>query len=538
MKKKLILLILVSGFLGLTFGQSIFYPHGAKYTSDKDEWFIDAATLNNNELVLLGANINDAQKLQELILQKINLGGEVSLERKLPLSPDSIYRFCNIFHRNGQLEVFGFAGKLREIINSRQYHNVLCRYVFDMGLNFLYKETIVIPIGIDYTIMYARFKINKEGNIYGGSQLFMEPSQVPINPLGNFYFVLNRDNLINSYSLDSSQRPFFSDLVGFEIHQISPVKYIGAQGVREREGLFLHHNYNRYSANLERTAQFEVFPDLFSSYYSLAGPYFNLLHLPDTESFILAGTGGLFDSASPFLNTFFVSQSKIDSTVEFVPNLKVIRTSKVCYFAQRGLKNNMSNTQVPAYFQCIDRNTEGEYVFGGMLNHRMDEYTLSNDLVADTLCFAVINENLTLKLQKTFFNNEQITLHKIMYLPDGSIMAIGFARDYIKNPSNITRDYFALKLNSNGDPVTGFSSYNLPEKKVSIYPNPALTSVNITCEFIPKEYLLLNSLGKVIKKDKPSYNSFSIDLSTLESGTYFLQIFNQNGSSTISKLVH
>jgi hypothetical protein len=125
-----------------------------------------------------------------------------------------------------------------------------------------------------------------------------------------------------------------------------------------------------------------------------------------------------------------------------------------------------------------------------------------------------------------------------MYMPDGNMMAIGFTRDYVKNPSNITRNYFALKLNSNGDPVTGLAGYNIPGEKVSIYPNPALTSVNITCEFIPKEYLLLNSLGQVIKKDKPSQNAFSIDLSMLESGSYFLQIFNQEGAFTVSKLVH
>ena len=535
MKRKLSLLVFAFCIFGMLKGQTVFYPSSQAYTSDKDEWYIDAVALNNKELVLLGANITEGQKLQELVLQKINLAGVVSLERKLPLSADSVYRFCNLFYRNGQLEVFGYAGKLRADINSRQYHNVLNRYVFDVALNFLYKETIPLPITIDYTIVQARLKINKEGNVYGGMQLYMEPSQVPLNPYGNFYFVLDSSHNLKHYLIDSIQYEI-NDLLGAEIQQISYSNYFNIKGVNYRDAFKSYFFTEKFDLSFGRIPQFLLLPDLLK--YSLAGPYGNLLNSEDTSTFFMAGTGAKFDPAQPFYHTFFLSQFKVDSMLIPGTKINVLRTRKVLYFAQRMLSNSMSNTQVPAYFQCIDRNTQGEYVFGGMVNHRMDERTMANDLVADTLCFAVVNADLTLKLQTNFFNNEQITLHKVMYMPDGNMMAIGFTRDYVKNPSNITRNYFALKLNNNGDPVTGLAGYNIPGEKVSIYPNPALTSVNITCEFIPKEYLLLNSLGQVIKKDKPSQNAFSIDLSMLESGSYFLQIFNQEGAFTVSKLVH
>lgn len=533
MKKKISLLVFVFCALGILKGQTVFYPISQAYTSDKDEWYVDAVTLNDKELVLLGANITEGQKLQELVLQKINLGGVVSLERKLPLSSDSVYRFCNLFYRNGQLEVFGYAGKLRTDINGRQYHNVMYRYVFDLGLNFLYKEAISLPITIDYIITQARFKINREGNVYGGMQLFMEPSQVPLNPYGNFYFVLDSSNNLKQYSIDSIQGWIY-DLMGSEIHQISPSNYMSVIGTNI-SSLNEHHRYRKYDLDFRRYDQDGLANDLFNGFYDAFGPSINILELKDTSSFITAGLAANIDWLS---YTFFISQSKIDSSVEFFPDLKVIRTSKVCYFTQRMLSNSMSNTQVPAYFQCIDRNTQGEFVFGGMVNHRMDERTMANDLVADTLCFAVINADLTLKIQTNFFNNEQITLHKVMYMPDGNMMAIGFTRDYIKNPTNISRNYFALKLNSKGEPVTGLRQEQEQEIGITVFPNPALNTVQVSCPFVPKEFVLMNALGQTITKDNPSASNFSIDLSLYPSGAYLLQVFNQKGEFVVIKVLH
>jgi hypothetical protein len=123
-------------------------------------------------------------------------------------------------------------------------------------------------------------------------------------------------------------------------------------------------------------------------------------------------------------------------------------------------------------------------------------------------------------------------------MPDGNMMAIGFTRDYVKNPNNVSRNYFALKLNSKGEPVTGLSGEQEQEMGFTIFPNPALNTVQVSCPFEPKEYVLINALGQTLIKETPQTNNFSIDLSKYPSGTYLLQVFNQNGELVTRKIMH
>lgn len=537
--KKLIVLFLVAYQLVVKlYAQSVFYPTTGAFTRDKDEWYMDAVPLNDKELVLMGATSNKQFQFQELFLQKINLAGNVTLEMKLPLPSDSIYTFCNLFYRNGLLEAYGFAGKLKEAGNKTQYHKVVFKYVFDTSFNLLAKNTITLPIGLDFSIPYGRFKQNSQGNIYGGLQVLMEFNQVPDNPFGHFYFSLDSmSNAFAHYSFDTVQY-YRNDLVGFEIQQTSASNYLSVKGVQNKDADIIEHHFGSFTSDFTKTPKYYSYSDTFMVHYSLSSPFGSLMESKDSTAFFMAGTGACYNDNYVMYKSFFLAELKIDSTLEFFPKDTIIRPRKFRLFNQSNYNFGIQISQIPSYFQCLDRNKKGEYVFAGMLNHKMEEYTLPGELVADTLIFTLINEDLTLKKQVSFFNNEQITLHKVMFLPDGSIIAFGFTRDYVKNPDNSTRDLFAIKLSSEGEPLTGIQVKNPLERKLLVYPNPTLNTLHVSCPFQPKYYQIMNVLGEKIAEGNPSSPNFMLDMSAYANGTFLLKVVGEHGEFGLEKVLH
>lgn len=76
------------------------------------------------------------------------------------------------------------------------------------------------------------------------------------------------------------------------------------------------------------------------------------------------------------------------------------------------------------------------------------------------------------------------------------------------------------------------------EYNVSIYPNPATTTLNLTSTGISDfELSILDITGKVIKTEKISDQTFTIDISDLASGMYMLRLVSTDGASKIVKFV-
>lgn len=76
------------------------------------------------------------------------------------------------------------------------------------------------------------------------------------------------------------------------------------------------------------------------------------------------------------------------------------------------------------------------------------------------------------------------------------------------------------------------------EYNISIYPNPATTTLNLsstgTSDF---ELSILDITGKVIKTERMLDQSFAFDVSDLASGMYMLRLVSQDGASKIVKFV-
>ncbi|MBO7618269.1 MAG: T9SS type A sorting domain-containing protein [Bacteroidales bacterium] len=76
------------------------------------------------------------------------------------------------------------------------------------------------------------------------------------------------------------------------------------------------------------------------------------------------------------------------------------------------------------------------------------------------------------------------------------------------------------------------------EYDVSIYPNPAITTLNLTSTATSDfDISILDVTGKVIKTEKMSDQTFTIDVSDLASGIYMLRLVSQDGASKIVKFV-
>lgn len=76
------------------------------------------------------------------------------------------------------------------------------------------------------------------------------------------------------------------------------------------------------------------------------------------------------------------------------------------------------------------------------------------------------------------------------------------------------------------------------EYNVSIYPNPATTTLNLTSTGIfDFELSVLDITGKVIKTEKMLDQTFTFDVSDLASGIYMLRLVSTDGASKVVKFV-
>jgi len=76
------------------------------------------------------------------------------------------------------------------------------------------------------------------------------------------------------------------------------------------------------------------------------------------------------------------------------------------------------------------------------------------------------------------------------------------------------------------------------EYEISIYPNPATTTLNLTSTGISDfELSILDITGKVIKSEKMLDQTFAFDVSDLASGIYMLRLVSTDGASKVVKFV-
>lgn len=94
-------------------------------------------------------------------------------------------------------------------------------------------------------------------------------------------------------------------------------------------------------------------------------------------------------------------------------------------------------------------------------------------------------------------------------------------------------DEISLPIQVEMNPLVPNWEYN-----ISIYPNPATTTLNLSSTGVSDfELSILDMTGKIIKTDRMSDQTFTFDVSDLSSGMYMLRLVSQEGASKVVKFV-
>ena len=124
-------------------------------------------------------------------------------------------------------------------------------------------------------------------------------------------------------------------------------------------------------------------------------------------------------------------------------------------------------------------------------------------------------------------------------------MHLGFANDqvgYAVTRSQTDNTYKIQKTTNGGgittnyiDPPIQFTAgINEPSKnEVSIYPNPASSTIQISASTTLDEIYLFDLQGKLIMQVAPQHSKVTMDVSDISPGTYIVQARSSNGISTL-----
>lgn len=199
----------------------------------------------------------------------------------------------------------------------------------------------------------------------------------------------------------------------------------------------------------------------------------------------------------------------------------------------------------------IDSLTESQYVTVSFVDENGCE-------TSDSTWVEIYNSNISLSiLTATIVTDSSCTVHVSppggnLYLDDTPI-AYSIPANFTFSTAGISVGEHMLKYSGIFGSEIGLAcedEISLPiqvemnplvpnwEYDISIYPNPATTTLNlVSTEISDFELSILDMTGKVIKTEKMLDQNFTIDVSDLSSGIYMLRLVSQEGASKIVKFV-
>jgi uncharacterized repeat protein (TIGR01451 family) len=110
--------------------------------------------------------------------------------------------------------------------------------------------------------------------------------------------------------------------------------------------------------------------------------------------------------------------------------------------------------------------------------------------------------------------------------------------DYVSKTAKIYFDYNA-PITTN-DAQTVYATLNNPihefDNSVKVYPNPAHSQINISCNSTIQSVSLYDIQGRLLETDLANSNEFTFDISGKSNGVYFIKITSDKGSK-VEKIV-
>ena len=195
-------------------------------------------------------------------------------------------------------------------------------------------------------------------------------------------------------------------------------------------------------------------------------------------------------------------------------------------FGKKGMYN------YPAFFGCLDRNSNYNYYSGtSMIN--LGLYGNQRSYI-----FAVkTDNNLNVIWKKYYGYNAHYFVGKILATKDGGALITGSIDDINDGINKL--DIFLLKLDSLGN-TTWVRNIPVSKTGVSLYPNPATSSINISLEAQGESIAALSiydNAGRTLYFSKPDKAKATIDIKRFASGVYFIKGRTSKGETFVRKFV-
>jgi len=99
--------------------------------------------------------------------------------------------------------------------------------------------------------------------------------------------------------------------------------------------------------------------------------------------------------------------------------------------------------------------------------------------------------------------------------------------------SDVSFDYILIGKKA----LVAMSQKEVMEKGYKLYPNPAISSINVSCDNEVSEIQITDLSGRILLREKPSENITSIDVSSLIGGIYIVIVISNNKAISSEKLI-
>ena len=179
--------------------------------------------------------------------------------------------------------------------------------------------------------------------------------------------------------------------------------------------------------------------------------------------------------------------------------------------------------------------------------------TIPSLMVSDAVGEAIIAEagtvNVTMVLKayvaRAFIKvfNADFSVEKNVYAPlTGNSFSVTFS-DVGPDDATVQYGFQVTGINANPDDEVALGSVvvtdntlginDINDIKVSVYPNPTTNNINIQSDEQIMNITVYNTIGQMVRNVSPAATNFSMEMSNLDTGMYFVNVFTETGSKTV-----
>ncbi len=182
--------------------------------------------------------------------------------------------------------------------------------------------------------------------------------------------------------------------------------------------------------------------------------------------------------------------------------------------------------ELPARFSGIDFLNKDSIFFGGIFNGGIFDFAE----IPTGFFVAQTDSLLNVRWERFYGGEAYYMMNSIVATNDNGCMLLGSRYDY-KNTTELERDIYILKLNSEGLLTSTSENPKIQMHEALVFPNPGteFLRVRIAAQYSQSTFELFDMNGNLVLKENIEGKWKQISTSFLPQGTYIYKIHNQQG---------